>query len=179
MLPGWTSGQRRVWSAASSSGEEAYSLAMLLDAERPGAEWEITGTDISDRMIEWARRGRYPIARAERIPRAYLHRYCLKGTGSSQGELLIDRTLRRQVMFQRGNLMLPQSALGEFDLILLRNVMIYFETQTKQQVLQNVLRQLKPGGHLLIGHSESINGMTDELVPVQPAIYRKTGGVQR
>lgn len=173
LLPASSGSRLRVWSAASSSGEEAWSLAMVLDASRGPREWEVVGTDISDRMVRQAASGRYPLARAEKIPAPYLTRYCLKGTGSHEGEMRIGRELRSRVRFERANLLREQRGLGMFDLVVLRNVMIYFDEDTKRTVLRNVLRQLHPGGYLLIGHSESLNGMADGLVSVQPAVYRK------
>jgi chemotaxis protein methyltransferase CheR len=165
----------RVWSAASSSGEEAYSIAMVLAdvlGDAPG--WEVVGTDISARVLERARSGHYPLERTRHIPPAYLKRFCLKGIGPQDGTLLVERALRRRVQFMHANLneRLPQQ-LGTFDMVFLRNVMIYFNGDTKRQVVARVLSLLKPGGHFLIGHSESLHDINDEVVQVSPAVYRK------
>lgn len=174
ILPGWRGGgARRVWSAASSSGEEAYTLAMLLAEHAPGQDWEIVGTDISTRVLEKARTGHYPIERAKNIPQQYLSAYCLKGTGSQDGTFLIGKSLRERVKFVHGNLKTDMASLGSFDLIMLRNVLIYFDLATKQQVVSRLVRQLKPGGHLMVGHSESLNGVTDAVQVVVPSVYRK------
>jgi len=163
----------RIWSAACSSGEEPYSLAMLL-AERLGAApWEIVASDLSTRVLERARSGLYPMERARNIPGSYLKAHCLRGTGRHEGSFLIERSLRERIRFLQVNLNEPLPRLGEFDLIFLRNVMIYFEQETKRSVVQRLIPMLKPGGHLLIGHSETLNGVTDGLRSVSPSIYRK------
>ncbi|CAN7682552.1 protein-glutamate O-methyltransferase CheR [Pseudoduganella sp. LjRoot289] len=163
----------RVWSAASSSGEEAYSIAMLLADCMPARPWEVFGSDISLRVLQRARRGHYPMERASHIPPAYLQRYCLKGTGQQQGTLLVAPALRSRVQFSQVNLNEALADLGQFDVIFLRNVMIYFDGDTKRAVVARVLAQLRPGGHFCIGHSESLNGISDAVEQVAPAIYRK------
>lgn len=164
----------RVWSAASSSGEEAYSLAMLL-AEAIGDEgWEVIGTDISARVIESARRGLYPLAASEKIPGRYLERYCLRGSGEYEGTLLIHGALRRHVHFLNANLLEPPSNLGLFDVIFLRNVMIYFDADGKQRTITNVEQKLHRDGLLIVSHSESLNGVTTGLRAVRSSIYRRS-----
>jgi chemotaxis protein methyltransferase CheR len=163
----------RVWSAASSSGEEAYSIAMVL-AERLGQRpWEIVGTDLSTKVLEKAMRGQYPMERADKIPKPYLRAYCLKGTGEHDGTFLIDAALRKRVRFQQANLLGPLPKVGLFDVIFLRNVLIYFDLPTKRRVVDNLLPFIKPGSYFFSGHSESLTGLVDGLVPIKPAIYRK------
>ncbi len=162
----------RAWSAACSSGEEAYSLAMLLSDCLGAADWEIFGSDISTRVLEKARNGLYPLERVDRIPPNYLKRYCLKGTGEYSGMLLVDKQLRAKVRFAQINLISPLPELGRFDLIFLRNVMIYFDVETKRRVVEQLVKVLKPGGYLLIGHSESLLGVTQKLTMLRPSIYR-------
>jgi len=173
ILPHWHSGTRRVWSAASSSGEEAYTLAMVLAEHAHVADWEIVGTDISTRVLEKARSGHYPLERTKNIPETYLKKYCLKGTGSQDGTFLVGKQLRARVSFLHANLKEDLNHLGSFDLILLRNVLIYFDIETKQHVLSQVLRRLKPGGYLMVGHSESLNGVTNAVNVMVPSVYRK------
>jgi chemotaxis protein methyltransferase CheR len=173
ILPAWNSGQRRVWSAASSSGEEGYTLAMMLAEHSPTDDWEIVGTDISTRVLERARSAQYPLADAEDIPRQYLTKYCLKGIGSQEGTFLVGRELRRKVSFIHANLQQDLTKLGMFDVIFLRNVLIYFNMETKQRVVASLLSRLKPGGYFIVGHSESLNGITDSLKVVVPSIYLK------
>jgi chemotaxis protein methyltransferase CheR len=162
----------RVWSAASSSGEEAYTLAMVL-AERLGsAEWSIHGTDISTRVLERARRALYPIERSGPIPVDMLKAHCLKGQGQHEGTFLISRQLRNRVSFSQANLIHPLPRLGPFDVAFLRNVLIYFEPAQKLKVVQAVAGQIKPGGLLFVGHSESLTGLDHGLVPFRPTVYR-------
>ncbi len=163
----------RLWSAASSSGEEPYSLAMLLADVLGEAQWELVASDLSTRVLEKARTGLYPMERAEGIPKHYLTRFCLKGTGSQDGQFLIARELRNRVQYRQVNLNETLPKMGEFDVIFLRNVMIYFDMETRRQVVGRMVPLLAPGGYLIIGHSESLNGVTDELKVVVPSVYRK------
>ncbi len=163
----------RVWSAACSSGEEPYSIAMVL-AERMGQRpWEIVASDISTRMIEQARRAIYPMERAEKIPQPYLKAFCLKGTGAQEGRFTLKPEIRERVRFQVVNLNTALPDIGQFDLVVLRNVMIYFDAETKRAVCRRLLDVLRPGGHLFIGHSESLNGLDLPLRSLQPAVYLK------
>ncbi|HEU0188927.1 MAG TPA: protein-glutamate O-methyltransferase CheR [Gallionella sp.] len=165
--------QFRVWSAACSSGEEPYSIAMHLADHLGDTPWEVIGSDISTRVLEKARVGHYPMERIEGIPPHFLAEHCLKGVGSQEGTFLIDSKLRSRVNFMQVNLNEPLPKLGEFDVVFLRNVMIYFDLEMKRRVVSRVTSLLRPGGYLLIGHSESLNGVTDRLVSVMPAVYRK------
>jgi chemotaxis protein methyltransferase CheR len=163
----------RVWSAASSTGEEAYSMAMVLADCLGDAPWEIMGSDISQRVLERARVGHYPLERTQHIPQHYLKRFCLRGMGEQTGTLLVDRSLRSRVQFMQINLNTALPRLAQFDVIFLRNVMIYFNGDTKRQVVARLLSVLKPGGYFCIGHSESLNDITNALQQVAPSIYRK------
>ena len=164
----------RVWSAASSTGEEAYSIAMVL-AETLGTQpWEVIGSDISTRVLARARLGHYPLERTRHIPQHFLKRFCLRGIESQTGTLLVQRPLRERVAFTQVNLNTPlPSNLGTFDIVFLRNVMIYFNGETKRQVVARILATLKRGGHFCIGHSETLNDISDAVVQVAPSIYRK------
>jgi chemotaxis protein methyltransferase CheR len=163
----------RVWSAACSTGEEVYSLAMVLeDCLGPGA-WEVLGTDISTRVLERARRAHYPLERTRHIPMDYLKRFCLRGVDEQQGTLLVQRALRERVRLAQVNLNTMLPTLGSFDVIFLRNVMIYFNGDTKRQVVARVVSLLKPGGCFCIGHSESLNDITGALQQIAPSMYRK------
>jgi chemotaxis protein methyltransferase CheR len=167
-------GAFRVWSAASSSGEEAYSMAMVLADCLSDNPWEIFGSDISSRILEKAIIGHYPVERAKNIPEAYLRRFCLKGIGQESGTLLIEKNLRSRVSFRQINLNSTLPELGLFDVIFLRNVMIYFSNDTKRQVVARVIAKLKPGGTLCIGHAESLNDISSEVQMIAPSIYRKS-----
>jgi chemotaxis protein methyltransferase CheR len=164
----------RVWSAACSSGEEPYSVAMVLADVLGAAPWEVTASDISTRVLQRARTGHYPMERTSHVPPDYLRRYCLKGIREQQGTLLVNRALRERVQFRQVNLntALPGD-LGTFDVVFLRNVMIYFNGETKRQVVTRGLGRMKPGGHLFIGHSESLQDLGDLVRPVIPSAYRK------
>lgn len=171
----------RVWSAASSTGEEAYSIAMVLADCLAGLPWEVMASDISVRVLERARIGHYPMDRAQHIPEGYLKRFCLKGVGEQEGTLLIQRDLRRRVQFLQVNLNASLPQLGLFDVVFLRNVLIYFNDDTRRQVVSRLCTALKPDGHFLIGHSESLHGISAELERVAPSIYRRVArhrGVQ-
>ncbi len=163
----------RVWSAASSSGEEAYSMAMVLEDCMQTTPWDILGTDISTRVLDGARRALYSMERGRHIPTDYLRRYCRKGAGQYEGMLLVNRQLRSKVAFAQVNLNMPLPALGQFDIVFLRNVMIYFNHETKRQVVARVISTLRPGGHFCIGHSESLNDITQAVQMVAPSIYKK------
>ncbi len=163
----------RVWSAASSSGEEAYSMAMVLMDCMQTTPWEILGTDISTRVLEGARRALYSLERGRHIPPDYLRRYCRKGSGQYDGHLLVDGTLRNKVMFRHLNLNTALPQLGMFDMVFLRNVMIYFNNETKREVVARVISTIKPGGYFCIGHSESLNDISTAVQMVAPSIYQK------
>lgn len=175
ILPAVNQAPFRVWSAAASIGAEGYSIAMELDtALTPrGISWEVIGTDINTDVLQQASSGLYPIRFADQIDEEYLKKYCLKGTGAYEGQFLIDDYLREKVMFRTCNLMAPiSSELGKFDVIFLRNMLIYFDNVNKQKIVDNVLKVLKPGGHLFIGHAESIGHITSKVVQTRPTIYK-------
>jgi len=164
----------RFWSAASSSGEEAYTLAMLAAEFSKTEHWEIIGTDISTRVLEKARRGLYPISAAEKIPTSLLKKYCLKGNGEYEGFFLVDWVLHSRVKFMYVNLIDKLPDLGCFDVIFLRNVMIYFDMATKQRLVERIQHYLQPGGYFFISHSESLSGIKCDLQMVSPSVYQKT-----
>ncbi|MCA1325304.1 methyltransferase domain-containing protein [Herbaspirillum seropedicae] len=175
LLPAWGKRpQLRVWSAASSTGEEAYTLAMLLDQHRPRGGWSVFGSDISLRVLSFARRALYPMMRGQNIPAPLLKRYCLRGTGEYEGHFLIERALRSAVEFDQRNLTdLAATDDGQFDLVFLRNVIIYFDFETKLKVVSDVIARLRPGGYLVVGHSESLHGMQLPIEMHSPSVYRK------
>ena len=163
----------RVWSGASSSGEEPYTIAMVL-AETLGmaANWEIVASDISLSMLEKAHAGLYPMERGKGIPPELLKKYCLKGVREQEGNFLVDTKLRERVDFRHINLISPTTRdLGQFDLIFLRNVMIYFDNDTKRKVVGNMLPHLREDGTFIVGHSETLTGITDALSAMRPTLY--------
>jgi chemotaxis protein methyltransferase CheR len=146
---------------------------MVLADTLGNAAGEVLGSDISTRVLERARTGHYPMERASHVPPDYLRRFCLKGIAEQQGTMLVERALRNRVQYRHVNLNTTLPELGQFDFIFLRNVMIYFNGDTKRQVVARVTAQLKPGGHFIIGHSETLNEISDAVRPVIPSVYRK------
>ncbi len=164
----------RLWSAACSSGEEVWTLAMVLaDVLGFDAPWSVYGTDISAAAVAQAEAAHYDEARVRGLPEAYKKKYCLKGVGRQQGTFLIDRRLRDHVGFQVLNLLQAQPQVMAMDVIFLRNVMIYFDAPTKKRVIEHLLSRLKPEGYLIVGHSESLNGLVSGLTAVRPTIYTR------
>lgn len=166
----------RVWSAASSSGEEAYTLAMIL-AESLGVtgNWEVIGTDISTRMIKTAKQGIYSDHRVRMVPANIRYKYLLKGTKEHRGFVAVVPELKKHVRFEHYNLVASPNTNEMFDVIFCRNVLIYFNQDTKKIVMDKLCRQLKYGSYLMTGHSESLHGMFPELKSVKPSVYLKTG----
>lgn len=167
----------KVWSAASSFGDEAYSTAMLLGdlahQGRIGKDWSILGTDISDRVLCSASQGVYPQDRLRAVSPERLKRYCLRGEGESEGLIQIQDSLRDHVRFGQLNLCAPIENLGPFDVVFLRNVLIYFDPPTKRTVIDSVLRQLRPGGLFFIGTAEGRVSCDTPLKVLAPGAFRK------
>jgi chemotaxis protein methyltransferase CheR len=168
-----TQGPLRVLSAASSTGEEAYSAAMVLAERRPLAEFEVFGVDVAPGVVERAKRGLYPLAAASTISADRLRRWCLRGTGVYQGYFSVAPPLRQRVRFRVANLMEPLRGVGTFDVIFLRNVLIYFDAPQRAHVVETLMPLLRTGGHLLLGHSESGRGLDRSLRPVGPSVLRR------
>jgi chemotaxis protein methyltransferase CheR len=166
-------GSIRVWCAASSTGEEPYTIAMTLAEALGHLRFEILASDISTRVLNTARKALYPMDDAANIPKGVRARHCLKGIGSQDGWFLIDKPLRDRIRFEQINLNARLPDVGSFDIIFLRNVMIYFNTETKQGVIKRLMPHLRDEGHLFISHSESLHGVTDALQMVKPSVYRK------
>jgi len=166
-----------VWSAASSFGDEAYSTAMLLadmqTTGRIGPDWSILATDISHRVLLSAKEAVYPQDRLRAVSPERLKRYCLRGEGQAQGQAMVQDKLRQRVQFGQLNLCKPFSGLGPFDVVFLRNVLIYFDTPTKCDVVDRVLTTLKPGGLFFIGTAEGRVACKTPLQAVQPGVFRK------
>ena len=184
VIPKWQVESRRtepfrIWSAASSTGEEAYSIAVHLAEHFAPAEsgrWQIEGTDISTRVLEVAQRGIYESEKLAGVQPDLLRRYFQRGVNQWAGHLRVKDGLRRQVNFQHLNLLdgnYPFSR--QFDLIFCRNVMIYFDRPTQETLVRLLAEKLVPGGHLLVGHSESLSGVKHTLKLVRAAIYLKQG----
>jgi len=166
-----------VWSAAASFGDEAYSTAMLLaDLQamgRIGANWSILATDISDRVLRSAMEAVYPEERLRNVAPERLRRHVLRGEDRSEGLLQIQPRLRERVRFGQLNLCKPIEDIGRFDVIFLRNVLIYFDPPTKRAVIDRVLTKLRPGGLFFIGTAEGRALCETPLTTLAPGAFRK------
>jgi chemotaxis protein methyltransferase CheR len=165
----------RIWSAACSSGEEPYSIAMCLAEalqKSPARGFRILATDISTRVLEMARRGVYPAARFDDVPEQLRRAYLLRGHGESQGFYKVKPELAKRIDFERCNLIEPFQDRGLFHVIFCRNVMMYFDKATQQNIVQRLSGCLERGGYLFVGHSESLTGVEHALQYVRPAVYR-------
>ncbi len=170
-----------IWSAGCSSGEEPYTLAMLLSdyaAAHPGFAFSILATDLSTTVLDKAVRAIYPGPAVEPVPAPLRRRYLLRSRDRHSTDVRIVPELRRLVDFRRLNFMdepyFPDEARVQADAIFCRNVLIYFDRPTQERILARLIRHLVPDGFLFVGHSETLHDMNLPVVPVAPAIYRKT-----
>lgn len=183
LIKQWTSDKKwcaanrelRVWSAGCSSGEEPYSIAMVVHDllnNHPYIKPRILATDISTQVLNQAMRGQFVAERAKSVPPAFRTRYLQKVKSSSGEVLQATSDIRNLIKFSRFNLMTPTFPfrLG-FHVIFCRNVMIYFDQATQEGLVNRYAKCLVPGGHLMIGHSESLNGIDQPLAYVEPTIY--------
>jgi len=171
-----------IWSAASSFGDEAYSTAMLLSELQQkgqiGEDWSILGTDISHRVLLSAKEAIYPEDRLRQVSPEQMKRYCLRGEGPASGQVLMQDKVRSRVQFGQLNLTRDFSGLGPFDVVFLRNVLIYFDPPTKVDVVDRVLATLRPGGLFFMGTAEGRVNCRTHLTSIAPGAYRKTEGVR-
>lgn len=177
LVPRWKEERReriRVWSAACSTGEEPYSLAMTLLRHFPPAQIDILATDLSTRALAAARNAIWPMKRAEPIPNELLRTFMLKGKNAHEGHFAAGDTLRSVVRFHQLRLDGQLATVREeFDVIFCRNVLIYFRTETKEQVLRALTSRLAPGGTLFLGQAESWPTPAEGLRMVRPSIYAR------
>jgi len=148
-------------------------LADLQRSGHVGSDWAVLGTDISDRVLHSAVAGIYPEDRLRLVPQERLHRHCLRGEGASAGLVQVAPKLRRRVRFGQLNLCAPIEPIGPFDIVFLRNVLIYFDNPTKRAVIDRVLQQLRPGGLFFIGTAEGRVACDTPLQPLAPGAFRK------
>jgi chemotaxis protein methyltransferase CheR len=185
-LPGLTSSHRMierkpliVWSAGCSSGDEPYTLAMVLadyfeTYSGPFIGFKIMATDISTHVLEKAMRGIYDGEKIGPIPLSFRKKYVLRNKNKDHNLFRISPEIRAMIHFQRLNLLDPDFGFREkIDVIFCRNVIIYFDRDTQGKVLGQMHRCLSPGGFLFLGHSETINGLNLPYIPVAPTIYKK------
>ncbi|WP_248797992.1 CheR family methyltransferase [Pseudomonas sp. MWU13-2105] len=171
----WLAGRKgplKLWSAACSSGEEPYSLAMVAQEHMCSGDWSVLASDLSLRMLQKARDASYDMAQAKYFPQGWLHRHCL--SGEMNGRFRVQAALRERVSLREINLVQPlPDDLGLFDVIFLRNVLIYFNNDEKRRTVQRLVNQLRPGGLLFIGHAESIHGFDLPVRLLNPAVYER------
>ncbi len=174
VLPELT-GPVRIWSAGCSSGEEPYTLSMLIgEAYDSTRDVRILATDLSHRVLATAKAGTYNADMMADVPNAWLQRYwTAKADGAGRTTYTATQALRRNVHFAKLNLMEKWPMQGPFDAIMCRNVMIYFDKATQQRLVERYWALLRPGGHLFVGHSESLTGMAHRFRYVMPAVYVK------
>lgn len=172
------SNQFNFWSAGCSIGAEPFSLAMILSefaAEHRGFQFSILATDISGRVLEEAKEGVYSVEAVAPVPLPLRKKYLLRNKDPQNGMVRIIPKLRSRVQFGRLNFMATDFGLPRvMDVIFCRNVMIYFDRSTQEQVVNRMCRYLRTGGYLFVGHSETLNGLSVPLTQVSPTIYRKT-----
>jgi chemotaxis protein methyltransferase CheR len=161
------------WSAASSSGEEPFSLAMVLLDALPGWDVNILATDLSSRVLERAQAATWPIEKSTDIPPEHLKRYMLRGMGAQGGKMKAGPEIREVVTFQRLNLndeLWPMDPYAQFDVIFCRNVLMYFEPARREKVLRRLIARLTPRGCLFLGDAEGLSGFQG-LKMVAPSVY--------
>lgn len=183
LLPAWLEQKRRagdrlrIWSAGCSSGEEPYALAMVLAEalEDSGHKLDakILATDLSPQALDTARKGVYPMERLAGISDARRVRWMLRGEGAYAGLACVHPRLRELVSFAPLNLLHAWPMSGPFDAIFCRNVVIYFDQPTKQQLFERYAQMLPVGGYLFLGHSESLHGVSERFTPAGRTVYRK------
>jgi chemotaxis protein methyltransferase CheR len=164
------------WSAACSSGEEPYSLGITLqEAMTPGWDWHIHCTDISHRILQRASQAIYSQDVIDRLPPTAVRKYFQKGVGPQEGNFRVRAELKQRLSFAQLNLLENDPPISEpFHVIFCRNVMIYFDRATQEELVRRLARRLVPGGYLLVGHSESLTGISHTLEAVRPATYRRS-----
>ena len=169
-----------VWSAGCSSGEEPYTLAMVLSeyaAAHPGFRFRILATDISTRVLEKAELGIYPAEDAEPVPQALRRKYLMRSRDPEADRVRMVPELRKLVEFRRLNFMDADYGVGAIaDAIFCRNVLIYFDRPTQQRILSRLTQCLVPGGYLFVGHSETLHDMHLPVEALGPALYRRIDG---
>lgn len=180
-LMGRTDGRGAMfWSAGCSTGEEAYTLGIVLSEfaqTHPGFRFHILASDISTTVLDKAELGVYAEETASAVPLVLRRKYFLRGRDSQSRRVRVAADLRRLVEFRRLNLMDPDYGLDRrAEVIFFRNVMIYFDRPTQQQILKKLCRWLVPGGYLFVGHAETLHDLDLPLAPTAPSLYRRTNG---
>jgi chemotaxis protein methyltransferase CheR len=163
------------WSAACSSGQEPYTLAMVLSEyalSNPGFNFSILGTDISTKVLDQAKSAVYEEPQIEPIPASLRKKYLLRSKDNSAGLVRISPALRARVSFHQLNFMGDFRIQNMFDIVFCRNVLIYFDRKTQESVIRKICQNINPGGYLFIGHSESLAGMDVPVRQVETTVFR-------
>jgi len=168
--------QVNIWSAASSTGEEPYTIAMVL-AQKLGLEnsWQVLGTDINYDVLNTARRGVYSDFRIDKLPVNLKTKFLMRGTGSKKGMVAVVPEIKNRVSYRHFNLLTSDLPSQQFDVIFLRNVLIYFDCETKATVVERLRRALKPDGYLFSGMSESLHHIAKGMKTKQFSVYQNIG----
>ena len=169
-------GPVRIWSAGCSSGEEPYTLAMVLGEALPepeAARVRLLASDLSTKVLATGRAGVYKLERLRDVDPALLRKYFEKGLGAQEGLARVKAHVRQRIRFEQLNLLEIGDLGTRFSVIFCRNVMIYFDRPVQQRVVSMLERHLLPGGYLFISHSESLNGISHDLRWMAPAVYRR------
>jgi chemotaxis protein methyltransferase CheR len=165
-----------VWSAACSSGQEPYTLAMVLSeyaVQSPGLNFAILGTDISTKVLEHAKRAIYEEVEVEPVSAALRKKYLMRSKDRASSLVRVSPALRAKVTFRQLNFMNDDYRIRDmFDVVFCRNVLIYFDRKTQESVIRKICRNIRPGGYLFVGHSESLTGMDLPVQQVKTAVFR-------
>ncbi len=168
-----------IWSAASSTGQEIYSILIsLLEYKRKNRQllnYKLFASDISGKALTAAARGIYPAKDIEKIDNKILERYFLRGSGNMEEYVKVKRELINRIWFFKLNLTDPEYRLPLMDIIFLRNAIIYFDKETKISLINRLHYYIKPGGYLFLGHSESLSGISEKFYPVGKTVYKRIG----
>ena len=165
----------QIWSAACTTGEEPYSIAIYLSEHFPplgGWDWRILASDVATKVLAKAEQGIYPEERVRMLPPEWLRKYFQRGTGRWEGHCRVKTSLSARVCFEELNLIAEYKHPQPYEVIFCRNVMIYFDRPTQERMVQRICRYLAPGGYLLVGHSESLNGLRLPLRCLRPSVYQ-------
>lgn len=175
--PAWSERTLRIWSAACSTGEEPYSIAMCIDplmGKQAARDWQIHASDISTRVLSSAASGVFKSDRVENIEAHLLRDYFQQGSGSNEGMVRVKESIRRHIHFVQLNLLTDSYPFHEpFHVVFNRNVMIYFDQATQQELIDRMVPLIAPGGYLFIGHSETLSAVKHPLRQIQPSIFQK------
>ena len=176
ILPDLKNGRMRIWSAACSSGEEPFTISIVLKENIPDIEHKdvrILATDISARMLAKAREASYSEETVQNLPRPLLQKYFIRVQNGHAPAYRAKESIRALIKLAWLNLMAPWPMKGPFNIIFCRNVMIYFDRQTQQRLINRFWDLLQPGGYLFVGHSEGLSSISHKFRYIKPAVYMK------